>query len=191
MFDYCIMSAIHEAPIIHGTISVSSLHTNTIEVGSTSFNAIDQSINSNSLNPVSNTVTKAVLDLTSPPVVSAFNKKMIKTNHLTSIGQILFDYVSQHVDTFGSSGPDGLVIAPTSGTYLITSNSIAVTQSNYLSFDLKVNDTEIKSCTGYGTINMSAQVFINNGDSITLHSKNTTQSETSFEITLIKANQTI
>ncbi len=192
MYDYDIMSEIHEAPIVHGTISVSTFSTKAVEFSTTSFDSIDTSINQSSQNPVTNIATKSSLDSTTPPLVSAFSARLIKFNNLTSIGQIYFDYVAQEINTFGTGGTnDGKVIAPTSGTYLITSKVDAITQSNALNITLKLNGAEIKNSTKNGVLLMTTLTFVDSGGIISLHSNNDTQSQTTFEVTLIKPDQTV
>ena len=181
------MTEIHEAPIVHGTISVSTFSTKTVELSTTSFNSIDTNIDPNSQNPVSNIAIKTALDATTPAVVSAFTARLIKLDYLTPIGQIYFNYVAQEINTFGTGGTnDGKVIAPASGTYLITSNVNAITQSNTLNISLKLNGIEVKNSTKNGVLLMSTIMVVNNGDIISLHSNNDTQSQTTFEVTLIK-----
>jgi len=185
------MSDIHEAPIIHGTISVATFATKNVEFGTSSFNSIDTSIDQSSQNPVSNIATKSALELVTPPVVSAFRATLMKLN-LTSIGQISFDYVAQEINTFGTAvTTSGSVIAPASGTYLIVSDSKAVTQSNHLNVTIKVNGVEVKNSTGNGVLLMSALILVNKDDIISLHSNNNTQSKTRLDVTLIKPNQNL
>ena len=194
-----VVSEINEAPIVHNTISVGTFSTKHVELGSSSFNAIDTTIDVSSQNPVSNAVTKASLDVTKPPVVSAFSFKLVKTTHVKTmisqpndVGHISFDYVAQEINTFGNGGTvNGTVIVPTSGTYLITTNVNATRQINILDITLKVNNTDVKNATGDGILLMSALLFINSGDIISLHSNNSTQSLTTLEVTLIKPDQTV
>ena len=146
---------------------------------------------------MSNAVTKASLDVTKPPVVSAFSFKLVKTykrmiSQPNDVGHISFDYVAQEINTFGNGGTvNGTVIVPTSGTYLITTNVNATRQINILDITLKVNNTDVKNATGDGILLMSTLLFINSGDIISLHSNNSTQSLTTLEVTLIKPDQTV
>lgn len=185
------MSQIEEAPIVHGSISASTFSAASVELGTTSFDKLDALIDSTSSNPVSNGVTKAALEMTEPPIVSAYSVKLVKTNPVTS-DQIYFDYASHLVNTFDTSGIDYFsplisgATVPASGMYSITSHSKSVTQSNSLNMILKVNGAETKNSTRDGVLVMSTVTFLNSGDSVSLHSGNSTQSKTTLEVTLVK-----
>lgn len=186
------MSEIHEAPITHGTISVGTFSTKNVEFMSSSFNAIDTALDSSSQNPLSNYVTKASLEVTSPPDVSAFSFKLATTSSTSSIGHVSFDYVSQEINTFGNGGEvNGTITVPASGTYLITSNTRSTLQSNNLDMSLKVNNVDVKHVYKDGFLIILSLIFVNSGDIISVHSNNTTALQTTLEVTLIKPSQTI
>lgn len=186
------MSEIHEAPIVHGTISVGTLSSKNVALASSSFNAIDTVLDSSSQNPLSNSLTKSSLELTSPPAVSAFSLKLETKSDESSTGQVSFDYVSQEINTFGSGGEaNGTIEVPTSGTYLITSNTRSNIQSNNLNMSLKVNDVDVKNMSKDGFLVILSLIFVNSGDVISIHSNNTTALQTTLEVTLIKPSQVI
>jgi hypothetical protein len=186
------MSEIHEAPIQHGTISVGTFSSKNITLASSSFNAIDIALDSSSQNPLSNSVTKSSLELTSPPDVSAFTLKLETKSIKSSTGHVSFDYVAHEMNTFGSGGEaNGTIEVPASGTYLITSNSRSTIQSNNLNMSLKVNSVDVSNVSKDGVLVILSVIFLNNGDVISVHSNNTTPLQTTLEMTLIKPSQVI
>ena len=106
------MSEIHEAPIIHGTVSVSSLVTGSVIIGSSEFNAIDTELNSQSTNPVTNLVVKEALDGVVKPTLSAFSVKLVENQNSAHIGDITFSEVTHEINTFNA--------ATTVSTYSVT-----------------------------------------------------------------------
>lgn len=186
------MSGNSEAPIVHGTISVATFSTKSVELTSSSFNAIETTLDSSSQNPLSNSVTKASLEVTSPPDVSAFSFKLATTSNTSSIGHVSFDYVAQEINTFGNGGEvNGTITVPASGTYLITSNTRSTLQSNHLDMSLKVNNIDVENVYKDGILVILSLIFVNSGDIISVHSNNTTALQTTLEVTLIKPSQTI
>ena len=97
------MSEIHEAPIIHGTVSVSSLVTGSVIIGSSEFNAIDTELNSQSTNPVTNLVVKEALDGVVKPTSSAFSVKLVENQNSAHIGDITFSEVTHEINTFNAA----------------------------------------------------------------------------------------
>jgi hypothetical protein len=186
------MSEIHEAPIIHGTISVGTFATKDVKLASSSFSAIDSAVDVSSQNPLTNSATKSSLDINKPPEVSAFSFKLVKEVFLNPIGHVSFDYVAQQINTFGNGGEvNGTVTTPTSGTYILSLKSNSRTKSNNLDFSLKVNSSDVMNEKKDGVLSMSTLIFLNSGDIISVHSNNTTQSQTSLEVTLLKSDQTV
>ena len=186
------MSEINEAPIIHGTISTGTFSSKNIALVSSSFNAIDTTLDSSSQNPLSNSAIKSSLEVTSPPDVSAFNFKLETKSNKSSIGNVSFDYVAQEINTFGSGGEiNGTIIVPASGTYLITSSTRSTTQSNNLNMSLKVNNVDVKNVYKDGVLVILSLIFVNSGDVISVHSNNTTPLQTTLEVTLMKPSQVI
>ena len=97
------MSEIHEAPIIHGTVSVSSFVTGSVTIGSSVFTSIDTELNSGSNNPLTNLAVKEALDGAVKPTFSAFSVKLIENGNSNYTGDITFSGVKQVINTFNAA----------------------------------------------------------------------------------------
>lgn len=97
------MSEIHEAPIIHGAVSVASCVTGSVTLGSSVFNSIDTELNSGSNNPLTNAAVKEALNGAVKPTFSAFSVKLIENVNTNYTGDITFSGVTQAINTFNAS----------------------------------------------------------------------------------------
>ena len=181
------MTEIQEAPIVHGTISVSTFLTNFTTLSTASFSSIDTHLDINSTNPIQNGAIKTAIDNITTPSLSSFSTTLV-IGSPTSTGELSFEYVSHLTNTFSTGGVSNnrTIIVPENGSYLIVYNTNASTQSNTLSMIIKINDTPARTSTGDGQVNTSTQLYLSKNDAITLHSANDTESQSTLSVTLIK-----
>lgn len=185
------MTQIQEAPIIHGTVSVSRFVANSVhfELGSVeSITAVDTTLDINSSNPITNTATKAAIDAIIPPQLSVFSVALVQNTDNSLEGDVVFSHPSQNISTFVTGGVTNntSVIVPAAGVYHVYSATTAATQSNELGISVKVNNVVVKTTTAFGSLHNNTVLSLNDGDSISLEANTPTISRTSLSVTLLK-----
>ena len=143
------MSETHEAKIIHGTMNVSNLASNSIVFkDGSSMTDVDNQLDANSTNPLSGSaIASALGGLASPNVDTfIFHGIMNPSASHDSTGVITFPTLLNVTSTFGgvtASSPATTITIPVSGTYNIYYKTTAYNSNQIVSTNIRVNGTQL------------------------------------------------
>ena len=188
---------VQEAPIVHGTISVNNLTVSTsIQFANGSvISDIDNTLDKNSTNPLSNSsITSAINNIVSPPVEN-FNIHLVmnpSASHTT--GVVVFPTLNTNINDFASGGPDQFnssITVPVSGTYSVFFKTTAYDSDDTLSANLTVNGQAFTPSLGTQSLTYSSTISLSASSEISLYCNTSVPARSELLVCLLKKDQTL
>tara|TARA_B110000285_G_C15103434_1_gene606448 strand:- start:44 stop:628 length:585 start_codon:yes stop_codon:yes gene_type:complete len=191
------MSEIHEAPIVHGRISVNNIVSNSITFsnGST-LNNVDTTLDKNSSNPLTNSVITTTINNITSPSYDNFNVHLVmnpSASH-SSLGTIIFPTRNALVNDFSSGGPDSFnssVTLPVAGIYTVFFQTTAYDQANNISSSLDVDGQALTPIVATGKLTFSSTMTFPAASQIALRSNTAVAARSELHVCLVKRDQTL
>lgn len=191
------MAEIQEAPIIHGKISVSAFTVSTEMqfADGSKITAIENTMNSTSTNPISNSaVNNAINNINVPPTSNFFVELLMSPSSTHTSGTVAFTTRSVFNNSYSAGGTNtslDSVFVPVAGTYAISSSSKSFTPGNQVSVEIRSNNSALISSVANDLLMLTGTYFLSAGDTITLFSNNETPVSSTMMISLLKAEQIV
>ena len=191
------MSESHEAPIIHGTISVNNMVASSIIHFSdgSQFDKIDTTLDQSSTNPLSNsTLASSINSITSPPLDNFHVHLVMNPSASHAAGVVVFPTRNVMVNDFSSGGPDAFnssVTVPISGTYNVFFQTTAYNASEEISVNLVLDGQQLTPMLGFGIVTFSASMVLSASSQIVLNSNTSTIARSELMLCLLKRDQTL
>lgn len=191
------MAEIHEAPIVHGRISVSAFTVSTemqFSDGS-KITAIENTLNTTSTNPITNSaVHNAINNINVPPTSNFFVELLMNPSSTHASGTVGFSTRSVYNNSYSGGGTNtslDSVFVPVSGTYAISSSSKSSTPGNQVNVEIRSNGSALISSAAEDLVMLTGTYFLTAGDTITLFSNNEVPVSSTMMVSLLKAEQTV
>ena len=190
------MTEIHEAPIVHGRISVNTIASNSITFsdGST-INNVDVTLDQNSSNPLSNSILATTIHNITSPSLDNFNVHLVMNPSAShTAGTIIFPTRNLLVNDFSWGGPDlfnSTITLPISGTYTIFFQTIAYNPTDNLSTNLVIDGAALTSMLATGNLTFSTTITLPASSQISLNSNTSVAARSELHICLVKRDQTL
>jgi hypothetical protein len=190
------MAEIHEAPIVHGTISVNSMKSTSIlfSDGSTIDN-VDTTLDQNSSNPLANSIFTSTINSITSPALDNFNVHLVMNPSAShNAGIIIFPTRNTLLNDFSSGGPDSfnsVITTPVSGTYTIFFQTTSYNPDHDISTNLVVNGQSLAPITAKGKLSLSTTMTLTTGSQLSLNSNSSVPARSEIHICLVKRDQTL
>lgn len=191
------MAELHEAPIIHGRISVNNIHSNGITFSDGSIvNNIDTTLDKNSSNPLTNSVVTTAINNIISPSIDNFNVHLVmnpSASH-TSLGVVIFPTRNTLLNDFSSGGPDSFnssITLPVAGTYTVFFQTIAYDQTHSISTSLQVDGQTLTPITATGKLTFSSTMSFPADSQLALYSNTAAPARSELHLCLVKRDQTL
>jgi len=188
---------VEEAPIVHGSISVSKFTVSTemqFPDGS-KITAIENTLNTTSTNPITNNaVHNAINNINVPPTSNFFVELLMNPSSTHASGTVGFSTRSLYNNSYSSGGTNTTldsVFVPVSGTYAISSSSKSSIASNQVNVEIRSNGSTLISSAADTLVLLTGTYFLTAGNTITLFSNNETPTSSTMMVSLLKAEQTV
>jgi hypothetical protein len=191
------MAEVHEAPIIHGIVSVSACTVSSemqFSDGSI-ITGIENTLNTTSTNPITNSaVNNAINNIIVPPTSNFFVELLMNPSSTHASGTVGFSTRSVYINSYSGGGTNtslDSVFVPVAGTYAISSSSKASTTGNEVNVEIRSNGSALISSTSEDLVMLTGTYFLTAGDTITLFSNNEVPVSSTMMVSLLKAEQTV
>lgn len=180
-----------EAPIVHGSVSVSALDANVVKFSNESMIiSVDDEVNSSRSNcALTNRASTNAINNISKPVASYFfvEMKMYEDEFSDTIGAVPFSHTCILSDV--TSVVNEKVVIQISGLYSIVSNSESKVMGNVLDFSIFKNTESIARTLSKTKLNMNVVSLLSVGDEIYLNNNSGTNASSSLFINLLKSSE--
>ena len=188
------MAGLQEAPIVHGTISVSSL---TISSGMTfgdgsSFAKIDESLDTASANPlVSSLAHSTIAGAIAPPQLVFYVRLVTDASapHAAA-GTVSFGRCEVNMNNFAIGGPNealSQVTIPADGIFEVGGSANTLGLNNPIDVQVMRNGITIGQFSGNTQASYSTPFFLQLGDVISMHSLLPARAHMDLSVSLFRA----
>jgi hypothetical protein len=190
------MSEIHETPIIHGTMNVSSLASNLLFFNDgSSMSGVDDQLDINSSNPLSNSAIASAISSIDTPDVNyfVFHGIMNPSASHDATGEVAFPTILKLSSNVAPlpllANPVTYITLPVAGTYSIYYKTTAYNSNDIVSTNIRVNNSQLAPSPfeGRGILTHTTTYYSSHAnDLVTLYSNNETSAHSELLISLFK-----